>query len=101
MAEGFSPAHSGKYGRLFTDGDVGDVLAAVLTPDQLAQVDLNELGARYTFPVGEPLFVLRGRDSLAAQALEAYREAVEVEATPEFHDEVAHALAGFAQWQDE
>jgi hypothetical protein len=68
------PPHDDRYGRLFPDGDVGNILAAVLPPEEVAKIDLDQLGAHFTFPVGEPMFVLRASDDGALSALRTHLE---------------------------
>ena len=87
------PPHDQRYGRLFPDGDVGNILAALLSPEDLANVDLDKLGARFTFPVGEPMFLLRAGDPHALAALEAHRDACAD--APEYQQDVERAILAF------
>jgi hypothetical protein len=87
------PPHDQRYGRLFPDGDVGNILAVVLTPEELAKVDLDKLGAHFSFPVGEPMFLLRSSDPHALKCLEDHRDACADE--PEYQKQVDDAILAF------
>lgn len=82
----FVPPHDLRYGRLFPDGDVGNILAAYIErvrahwPEtflfpaelDLERVDLDDLGVHLTFPVSEPMFVLRASEPRALDALDSH-----------------------------
>jgi hypothetical protein len=61
----------GKYGRLFTEDDVLRIMRygdPGSWADTLAMFDSGERGP-LTFPADEPLFLLRGKDKAAAEAI--------------------------------
>lgn len=61
-----------KYGRLFTEGDVKRMLEmAVLegAPPAEEQIAAHEEKGWLTFPADEPLFLLRGQDECAPDAI--------------------------------
>lgn len=103
----------GKYGRLFTEGDVHRLMAyAVYRDRQGARRDLNPLPAvapvlaefeadetaPLAFPADEPLFLLRGQDLAAHGGAWGYAyEAQRVGASIEF---VTAALGGANDLRD-
>ena len=67
-----------KYGRLFTEGDVDMLVAAMGFADmpehvvplrRRAERRLAEEGFELRFPTDEPLFLLRGQDKAATEAI--------------------------------
>lgn len=94
-----------KYGRLFTEEDAQAIIRAAMAPDnqesEFSEVldQLDEAGI-LKFPEDEPLFVLRGQDQLAPQAVHNYSSICAANAVdPEQQAAVHTALANFKVWQ--
>ena len=107
------PPHDDRYGRLFPDGDVGNIIAAVIAeehrrredgeePLELCEVDLDGLGAHLTFPVGEPMFLLRASNDLDLDCLlQHLDETAGMTETPEGYIEaLTTAIGRFARFQE-
>lgn len=108
----------GKYGRLFTEDDVKRMLnMAVLegAPSPAEQIAGFDAQGLLTFPADEPLFLLRGQDKAAPEAISAaervplgyegpidYAErAVEAGALPPHIIAVERAARMMRDWQRE
>jgi len=125
------PPHDPRYGRLFPDGDVGNLIVALfehltseykVACDELGeitgweapsidQIDLDKLGAHLSFPVGEPMFLVRASDRHALTLLRQHRETLSVirgalgadsafYPTDEYVAAVDDAVSRFTAWQE-
>ena len=72
-----------KYGRIFTDTDLRNVVQRAMEQDIQSEDELDQIIARmdgegsFKFPADEPVFVLRAQDMAAASGLYGYQEGVE------------------------
>lgn len=80
----------GKYGRIFTEGDVIAFTEQVAKhyhrsgePPTVAQIQDHLEQSEGTFPKDEPQFVLRGQDKAAHDTVESYLYATEEEGAGE------------------
>jgi hypothetical protein len=98
----------GKYGRLFTESDVRELLVqaacrAMDGPDDTTAAAIAEQVIAHgpsTFPADEPLFVLRGQDAAAPETIARYCVEAEKVGAGDRH-RTAAALVGVAMvnWQ--
>lgn len=105
-----------KYGRLFTERDVGVLLAAAYEHGVGVGLDVatGASGApplttamfeetseqRLTFPADEPLFLLRGQDAASEGAIAHYiYECDDLDARPSYIKRVENDLAEWISWQ--
>jgi hypothetical protein len=105
-----------KYGRIFTEDDVRQIVnAAVYAGIELAETGDEEdtrdfhgdaiydavvSGLNLKFPEHEPLFVLRGQDSTATATLSSYRWACVEAGSPQSHiDAIDAVIESFTNWQ--
>jgi hypothetical protein len=90
VGEGSMNGGDAKYGRLYTEKDVRELMAvmaervavalkpqsgiALLTADNWRERRIDEMldAAPLTFPTDEPVFVIRGQDAAAAEAIGHY-----------------------------
>jgi hypothetical protein len=108
-----SAGGDGGYGLLFTEADVRWLVEEAARRGAMAHDDLGiaddvmteALGERadaLTFPVSEPLFLLRARDPVAPVAVAEYVEVAEGTGAPTELVERAHnAEARMRRWQRE
>lgn len=79
-----------KYGRLFTEEDVATILTEVAEEGVTVAEAIRQLEGSLRFPADEPLFLLRGQDVHALEAIEAYDTAIGAVADPDVDD--AHRM---------
>lgn len=95
----------GKYGRLFTEGDVKKMLRlAVLegAPSPEEQIAEFDRRGELTFPADEPLFLLRGQDKAAPGTITGYLMCANAAGASIEHASAARkAGRAMAEWQAE
>ena len=95
-----------KYGRLFTEADVQQIVnlarlegSPVMVDEIVLDIEQRHL-RQMTFPAGEPLFLLRGKDSLAPAAIDLYANLCHIAHADPKHTEGAQAAAAEVRiWQ--
>ena len=98
-----------KYGRILTFDDVVQILVELSDPGVIsttfevplaqALAVLDERGL-LTFPVDEPLFLLRGKDKLAPATIDNYQSLVQTRSNNVRHAQAAFdAAKNMREWQ--
>lgn len=97
----------GKYGRIFTEEDVREILVFACDDNKLSAGEaMNDLvhskhsPVQTRFPADEPIFVLRGQDRLALGAIQHYYHRCMGRLRPQaLLTEVERALKAFEQFR--
>ena len=93
-----------KYGPIFTSKDLANVLAVLGitdTPGINEAIRRVQSSVGLTFPLDEPVFVLRAQDQAAPATLAAYTEAAQFNgASADFVNAATATAIEFVQWQN-